>query len=506
MRASQNQTMRIAVAGFQHETNTFAPGNADLAAFCQADSWPALLTHEHVISGTRDMNLPISGAITRAEQENNIELVPILWCAAEPCGHVTTDAFETISKMILNSLELAGDIDAIYLDLHGAMVTQNHDDGEGELLRRLRICFPSIPIGVSLDLHANISSLMIGSATVMSIYRTYPHLDMAQTGARCMHRLIKSLNGARYCNAFRQMPFLVPLHAQYTGQSPCRELYLALDSLVISDDEQLDLAMGFTAADIPDCGPAIVASAQSRTRAEELANELETRFIASESVFDVSLKSATEAVTTALQNPDPRPVVIADVQDNAGAGGTADTTGLLQALIQCRAADSIIGVLCDADVASKSHMAGIGGVINCSLGAKASTSYGNQPVSGSFTVEALSDGNIRYTGAMYAGSTACIGKSCLLALTVEHATIRIVVSSQRTQCLDCALFNHFGVDLAALKIICVKSTVHFRADFEPLASEIIAVKSPGAFACDLNEVEYTKLRADVRRIARNSSN
>lgn len=486
--------MRIAIAGFQHETNTFAPGRAGTEEFRMADSWPALLTGEEILTETVGMNLPIAGAIAAA---GSVELVPVLWCAAEPSGPVSDEAFDWISGQILNGVRTALPLDGLYLDLHGAMVTESHEDGEGALLRLLReVVGNDLPIGVSLDLHANISPAMAELATLITVYRTYPHLDMAETGARCFHHLLRAIKGERYTGAFRQAPFLIPLHSQYTKQEPCQGLYQRLAELDQNDGVYAELALGFTAADIHDCGPSVIAYADNKQKANELADEIMNALCSARDQFNTTLVSAAEAVQRALDSTGSKPVVIADVQDNPGAGGTADTTGLLRALIDLGVQNAVLGVICDPEVARCAHENGVGNSIFAALGAKSGLPD-QLPVEGRYRILALSDGQIAYTGEMYGGGVAELGLSCLLAPEDVAADIRIVVSSIRIQCLDQALFTHFGVDLAQTAIICVKSTVHHRADFEPIASEIINAAAPGAFSCRLSPDQFQHLRPGV---------
>lgn len=498
---------RIAIAGFQHETNTFAPGRTGRDDFLLADSWPAMLREQQVISGTRGLNLPIAGAIAAA-QHAAVELIPIVWCAAEPGAPVTRDAFDWITGLIVDTVSNTDSLDAIYLDLHGAMVTDDYQDGEAELLRRLREGpAQDLPIGVSLDLHANLSPSLAELATLITVYRTYPHLDMADTGTRCMQKLLQVLDGSTFYTSLRQLPYLIPLHAQYTGGSPCQALYQQLDTLPLEfqttatendyNDAWLDLAMGFTAADIHDCGPSVIACANCASAADQLADAVYQQLLDAEPFFDISLLAADQAIAKATRLYNGKPVVIADVQDNAGAGGTADTTGLLQAMIDARIEGAVLGVICDSDVAALAHKAGIGQTIDCCVGAKSGLP-GHVPVCASFTVEGLSDGNIPFTGEMYRGVTACIGATCLLALNTPGTDIHIVVSSYRTQCLDQAFFTHFGIDLTAEKIIAVKSTVHYRADFTDIAEHFINAGVPGIFACDLRQVDYQHLRTGIR--------
>lgn len=488
---------RIAIAGFQHETNTFVPVMTGKAEFRVADSWPGLLLGAEVIDGSRGMNLPIAGAVLAAE-DAGVEVVPILWCAAEPGGKVTDDAFDWVSGMILEGIANAGPLDAVYLDLHGAMVTQSFDDGEAELLARIRKSFSSeLPIGVSLDLHGNISRDFVDHADIITIYRNYPHLDMAETGGRCVTEILRLLDGCHRHFAFRQLPFLVPLHAQNTGEKPCRSLYASLDGLPNVPDEYSELAMGFTAADIPDCGMSVIAYAKTKARAEELANTLHDQICARESEFDTRLLTAMGAVKKAMAVQGRGLVILADVQNNAGAGGSADTTGLLHALVDCDAPSAILGTLCDAAIAGQAHTAGVGAVFEGDLGGKSGLAD-DSPFHGRFKVRALSDGIIPYTGEMYGGSTAEIGPSCLLSVEGIAGDVRVVVSSDRTQCLDRALFTHFGVDPSSFDIVCVKSTVHFRADFEPGSAAVLNVAAPGWFPCELDAIDYKKLRAGVR--------
>ncbi|MDJ0631261.1 MAG: M81 family metallopeptidase [Rhodobacter sp.] len=490
--------MRIAVAGFQHETNTFAPGSAGFEQFRLADSWPGLLQGTEVVSGTRAMNLPIAGAVAALEGIEDVQICPLLWCAAEPCGPVTDEAFDKISGMILDDLAAAGPLDGLFLDLHGAMVTETHDDGEGELLARIRaVAGPDLPIGVSLDLHANLSAQMVDAATLITVFRTYPHLDMAVTGARCIAEMMRRINGLSRCVAFRQAPFLIPAPAQHTGSEPCRSLYAKLDDRAPGTGEYVELALGFTASDIADCGPSVLAYAETQTRADTLADEAMARLCVAEPTFDARLLSAEDAVKAAMKLPGHGPVVLADVQDNPGAGATSDTTGLLQALIDCQASGALLGVMHDPDIAARAHSVGIGAGIDGALGGRSGHS-GHQPVSGRFKVLSLSDGQIAYTGEMYGGGTAEVGPSCLLAFEDVPMDIKVVVSSERIQCLDRALFTHFGADPDKAKIVCVKSTVHFRADFEKGSRAVLNVGSPGAFLCQLDIVPYRNLRPGLR--------
>lgn len=490
---------RILIAGFQHETNTFGATNATMADFEMADSWPGLLRGEQVVTGTQDSNLPLAGFVRAAHGDDRVELVPVLWCSAEPSAHVTDDAFERIAGMIVDAVRKAGPLDGIYLDLHGAMVTQSHDDGEGELLRRIRaLTGPDLPILVSLDMHANVTDAMVQHASAITIFRTYPHLDMADTGERAFHTLRHLMSGGRVFAAWRQLPFLLPLQAQYTGSAPCMDLYADVARIGPAPQQWGELAMGFPAADIHDAGPSVLCYAETQTAADAIADDLLIRCIAAEPAFDCMLLPADDAVAQAmtLAAQPSKPVVIADVQDNPGAGGASDTTGLLRALVDAGAQGAVLGMLCDPDIAAHAHEAGVGAIIEGALGGKAGPDHA--PYTGQFKVEGLSNGRFAFSGEMYAGSIAETGPSALMRIIQDGCDVRVVVSSVRCQCLDRAIFTHIGVDPALEQIVVVKSTVHFRADFAPIASVILNAEAPGLFPCRLSEISYAKLRRGVR--------
>ncbi len=479
---------RIVIAGFQHETNCFGVTKAGLHEFEMADSWPGMLHGTQVVSETIGMNLPIAG-FAKTAVAAGFEVVPILWCAAEPSAHVTDHAFETICGMLLDGLKDAGHIDGVYLDLHGAMVTESLADGEGEILRRVReIVGSNTPVVASLDLHANISAEMVEYADYLSIFRTYPHLDMAETGTRCVTVLQRLIAGETLYKAFQPVPYLIPLHAQHTGSALFNEIY-QMPARFEQQEILAEIALGFTAADFPDTGPSCVVYASTAEKAAAVAEEIVTLFMSREADLDCSMLSLEEAVSTCRQRRE-KPIVLADVQDNAGAGGASDTTGLLAALIDGGTKNVLMGLFHDPESAKQAHEVGEGALVELALGAKSDLAD-QIPVIAEFEVLALGDGTCRYTGEMYGGGVATLGKTAALRLVGQEAEIDLVVTSLRNQCLDRAHFTHIGLNPESYSVICVKSTAHFRADFEPIAGDVFAVSSPGVFLCDLKKIPYT---------------
>lgn len=509
--------MRVAVGGFQHETNTFASQKADLDAFLQPDAWPALQGGPGLLTtfapdedGLAGMNVPIAGFLAEAVPQE-LTPVPLVWASATPSAHVTSDAFAHIAGMMAEELERAlrdGPLDAIYLDLHGAMVTEELEDGEGDLLEWLRdIVNGRVPIVASLDLHANVTAKMMRNADALIAYRTYPHIDMAETGARAA-RLVGQIvrSAARPAKAFRKLNFLVPLTAQCTMSDPASLIYAdvaSLEQLKLDSASEHDVSilsasatMGFPPADIAECGPAVFAYADTQDAADEAVDRLAETFMEFERGFRQRIWTPEEAVAygEAASSNDRRkgPLILADTQDNPGAGGNGDTVGLLRSLIS-GADTALCGVIYDPSCAAQAWEAGEGAVIDLALGAWTGGAK-EAPVRGQFEVLKLHDGNIAADGPFYKGVQLALGKSALLMIE----DVRVVVSSTKVQTADRAMFTAFGVDLGLENIVAVKSSVHFRADFQKTARDILVVASPGPNPADHTDLPYRRLRSGVR--------
>ncbi|WP_428481966.1 M81 family metallopeptidase [Pyruvatibacter mobilis] len=509
--------MRVAVGGFQHETNTFASQKADLDAFLQPDAWPALQGGDGLLTtfapsddGSASMNIPIAGFLAQA-RKSGMTPVPLVWASATPSAHVTSSAFGHIGGMLIEELERAlrdGPLDAIYLDLHGAMVTEDQEDGEGDLLEWVRnVVRGQVPIIASLDLHANVTAKMMRNADILVAYRTYPHVDMADTGARAARitdQIIRS--SARPAKAFRKLNFLVPLTAQCTMLDPAGLIYAdvaALEALKQGPDDAQETpilsasaTMGFPPADIAECGPAVFAYADVQEAADEAVTRLAETFREFERGFRQKLWAPEEAVAygEAASAEDRRqgPLILADTQDNPGAGGNGDTVGLLRSLIT-GAESAVCGVMFDPASVAAAWDAGEGGHVALTLGAWTGGAS-ESPVKGVFEVLRLHDGEIDAPGAFYRGARLSLGRSVLLRIN----DVRIVVASRKVQTADRAMFRAFGIAPEKENIVALKSSVHFRADFQAIARDVLVVASPGPNPANHEELPYKRLRSGVR--------
>jgi len=489
-------SFRIAIGGFLHETNTFAPTKAEYDGFVHGGGWPPMERGADVVAKIRGINVGLAGFIDSAEQ-NNWDLVPTIWCAASPSAHVRKDAYERIAAVIVDDIAKAGHLDGVYLDLHGAMVTEHLDDGEGELLARVRrIIGKDVPLVVSLDLHANITPAMAEHADALIAYRTYPHVDMADTGrAAARHLALLLGTPRRFAKAFRQLPFLIPISWQCTNDEPCRSIYADLAKLETDAVPTLSFAPGFPAADFPDCGPVVLAYGNTQADADRAADAVAKLVTDQEAAFDGRIFTPDEGVTHAmsLAATARKPIVIADTQDNPGAGGDSDTTGMLRALLKNGAKKAAIGVIVDPEAAQAAHAAGAGQSVTLALGGKSGIP-GDAPLTETFVVERLSDGRFLAPGPYFGGSQMNLGPSACLRI----GDVRIVVGSRKAQLADQAMFRFVGIEPTEQAILVNKSSVHFRADFEPIAETILVCAAPGPMPVDPAALPWTRLRPGMR--------
>jgi microcystin degradation protein MlrC len=509
---------RIAVGGFQHETNTFAPQRATWDDFERADAWPGFIRGPELIPAVHGYNTPIAGAVEALQQLGH-ELVPLCWCSAPPSSYVERAAYEKVAGAILDDLaadiSVRGPLDGIYLDLHGAMVAEHFEDGEGELLRRIRaLVGDKLPIVTSLDYHTNLTPEMVRHASAMIGYRTYPHIDMAATGGRAARLLDRLLNDRRpLYKAYRQIDFLIPLVWQCTLMEPAKGIFALIEEIERGSAEvsgsgapggshnqgivSITHTPGFPPADIRECGPALVVYGHDRETAEAAADRIAAVIKHREAAFAGKLYTPEEAVAEALrlsQNAT-KPVILADVQDNPGAGGTSDTVGILRALIAQRAKRAVIGMMVDPEAAAAAEAAGEGALLPCGVGAKVGYA-GETPVEAKWRIVRLGSGHFTGTGPMYGGAKFNIGPMALV--TDEDSGVSAVLAAKRIQANDKEMFRHVGVEPAEVPILVLKSTVHFRADFQPIAQEILCVRSPGAHVTDPAELSYQNLRPGLR--------
>jgi len=488
---------RIAFGGFSHESNSFAPAqDVGLTHFLARRDRPPLLLGDQLLGGLAGGSFPGTGFLRAIGADARLR--PLAWASGGAGGLVSDEAFEHIAEALLSRLRAAGPLDALCLELHGAMATPTLDDPETELLRRVRaVVGEELPIVATLDYHANLSPDFARLIDGAVAYRTYPHVDRVACGETAAG-LVRRLAGRGRARgvAIAHPPFLIPLHAQCTLVEPSR----GLAAMSLADAGEVIsrcYAAGFPLGDSHWCGPSVMVHAQGQAAADAACEALYQRVLDARPAFEARLWPCAAGVARAIaraRGPGRGPVLLADVQDNPGAGASAASTGVLAELLRQDARDAVLGILCDPQAAAAAHAAGEGAQLSLALGGHPQAP--DQPaLSVRCTVERLGDGRFTTSGQVAGGNATELGPMALLRL----GGTRVVISSVRMQAFDPAPFHHLGVDPAQAAILVLKSTCHFRADFSAMAREILLVEAPGDAVADPARYPYRRLRAGVDR-------
>jgi microcystin degradation protein MlrC len=485
----------VAFAGFLHETNTFAPTKATIEDFNHGGGHIPISRGEEILERAPGVNIGVAGALEVA-RDRGWEVVPLLWTVAIPSAHVRRDAYEAIADEILARLADAGPLDGVYLDLHGAMVCEHVDDGEGEILERIRRAIgPDVPLAASLDLHGNTTRRMVDNADVLVAYRTYPHVDMAETGRLTAEMLDHVMNHGRLAKAMRRVPYLIPIPWQCTTIEPARSLYARVAEMERGDVVSASALMGFPAADFDECSPVVLAYGRTQEAADRAADELRDLFLASEGAFAGRAYAPEEGVREAMRIAAgaSKPVVIADTQDNPGAGGDSNTAGMLRALVSEGAERAALGLMVDPQAAAAAHAAGEGADVRLSLGGKSGVA-GDEPFEATFRVEKLSDGRFRTSGPFYGDTEMDLGPSACVSI----GGVKVVLASRKVQLADQEMYRYVGIEPLEQAILVNKSSVHFRAHFEPIAETVLVCTAPGPMALNAYDLPFRNLEAGLR--------
>jgi microcystin degradation protein MlrC len=481
--------VRFFVAMLAHETNTFSSIPTGRALFEAHD----LRYGGELLEAFRGTGTCLGGMIDAAAG-GGVTLVPSLAAAASPGGRVTKEFYAEARDRLLADLRAAGPLDGVLLDLHGAMVVDGLDDGEGDLLAAVRAAVGPLPIAVTLDFHANVTRAMVETATLLHGYKTYPHVDMDARGREATARLADVVAGRiRPTVAYRQPPMLPPIAGQLTTRGPMRRLYDLADAMerrpgVVS----VSVFAGFPLADIHDAGLSVyVVTDRDQALADTLADELAAAAWAMRREFLHTALPVREAVARALAL-DGRPVVLADVADNTGGGAAGDTTEILRELLRVGARPATVACLWDPRAAAACVEAGAGATLTLSVGGKVDPSHG-APVTVTGRVRTLSDGRFVYRGPMLRGVAGRLGLTAVLDVN----DLKIILISHRRQTLDPEMIRVVGIDPLAEKLLVVKSSVHYRAAFEPIARAILEVDAPGLSSSNLGRFVFTRVRRPI---------
>jgi len=472
-----------------HESNTFFSQPMTLDRFREKDLHfgPDLVTHW--VGTCSEV-----GGFIEGIRRSGFELVPILVAWGMPAGSLTNDTFEFLSGSLCSQLEQEAPLDGVLLGLHGAMVSDSFPDADGELLRRVReVIGQRTPLVVTLDYHANVTEEMVHWPDAMVGYDTYPHIDQFERGleaARILEDMLKG--GLRPRMAFAKRPLFPHILRQLTESGPmAAAMTLAHELEQQSGLLSVSVAAGFPYSDVPDAGFTVYAIARDDRNVASRAAEQVAEFVwQRRGDFEVQLPSADAAVAEALAQPTGLTMLV-DVGDNLGAGTPGDGTILLQELLHQGARGALV-LLCDPQAVAAAVEAGVREHVHLKIGGKVDEFHG-PPIEIEGVVRTLSDGVYQNIGPMRDGVMDDQGR----AAVIDTDGILLVLTERRMPMWNLQQLRSLGIEPTRLRIICVKSSIAYRAAYEPIARRIIEVDTPGLAAADVRRFEYKRLKRPI---------
>lgn len=479
--------MRVAIAGLWHETNTFSSVPADYAAFAS----DTLVRDDAIWEEYEGSEATIAGFLDAAKALK-FRPVPLLHARTGPIGTITDDAFERIVGEIVDRLRLEGPWDAVLLANHGAAVANSFPDADGEMAARVRQALPArVPIGMALDLHANISARMVANTTVLNTYQTNPHLDARARGKEVAALTVRAAVGEiSPVQALFDPPLVVNITRQWTGESPMKQLmeqartwYQRPELLSAS------VVQGYPYADVAEMGMSFHAIANGEAKlAQEAARSLAMSAWTARGEMTANIPSVHDALQRArtIASSARKPVVIMDVGDNILGGSSADSTVLLEEArrfgLRC-----VLQTLFDPRAVAQCIEAGEGAKITLSIGAKTDTHHG-RPMHVSAQVMKIADGRYEDPNPTHGGFRFFDDGKRALLKTTDGATV--LLTSNRSSNLSREQWYSIGVRPERFRLVVAKGVVSPRPAYEPIASEIILADTPGLTTADLDTLTY----------------
>ncbi len=467
---------RVIVGGISHETSTFTPVATTLQSYLER----FLLRGGEILEVLRGTNTPIGGFIDGAAQ-HGFELIPTLFAEANTSAPTPRPLFDRLVNELLAGIEAAGSVDGVLLQLHGSMCAGDLDgpdgvpDAEGYILAKIRQTVgPGVPILAELDIHSNVTPLMVEMADVLIGRKSYPEVDMAERARECADVLARIWHaGLRPTMALHQIPMVWGMN-QVTAHSPMREAIAELERIkALPGVICVSIATCYFLADVPDMGSSVyVVTDNNRGAAQRHADALGQWCYERRADWHFDMPPTREALALA-QSAGRFPVIFADMRDNTGGGSPGDSTGMLRAFLEAGLRDACVLNITDPEAVQQCNAAGVGATLTLDVGGKASALQG-EPVRMTARVAALSDGKFRYDGPMFAGLENNLGPSA----HIEQNGIHVLLTTLREQPFDTAFARTLQLDPRRMRYIGVKSAAHFRAGFESWAGSIHVVSEP----------------------------
>jgi len=486
--------MRLLLATMKHETNTFSSVPTPISRF-YADGH--ILTHDDAIGFYSGTGTVIGGFLEVAATAGADVVVPV---AADgwPSGRVQDEAYEELAGRICEAVSRGG-FDGILLDLHGAMVTESYDDGESELLGRIREIDAKSPIAVCLDMHANVSPELVSKIDILSGYQTYPHLDEKETGLRAAHMLVGAIRGELNPTlAWGAVPMLPHVMAQSSFDEPNKSLQRKCKKIGERGALDASLFTGFPHADTRFAGlSAVVVTDEDQDLATELRNELLQQAWSERSNFVFAVEPLETSVSRARQvgerEDQSKPVFLLDHYDNAASGGSMRQTTVLREIIRQGLADVVFFAILDPGAVRAAEKAGLNEQVSLRFPGSEFTADDCEALTFEGTVSCLSDGRAYARDYEESGLLVEMGPSAV----VSSGSVDLIILSMPMEPFDIACFETFGIDPARKRFVALKSRVHWRAAFESIAGAFIPCAGTGACTSDYSELEFRKVRRPI---------
>ncbi|MGH2549465.1 MAG: M81 family metallopeptidase [Thermomicrobiales bacterium] len=492
--------LRVAVAQMSHETNVFAAFPTTFSDFERA----GIVFGIDCFTGAEGTNAAFGGFLAGASREN-LELIPICSVWATPSGIVAADAAQRLTDILADGLRAAivtGPIDGVLLALHGAMVTELDRDGDAHLLETARkIVGSDVPIVATLDLHANISERMVAAADVLIGYDTYPHVDMAARADEACTVLAQIVAGVISPTAALIKPPMMPTSQRMpTDNDPMRALIAkAHEFEEQSGVVNVTIAGGFPPSDVEECGfSVLVTTNNDQGRARDIANEIAKIAWDTKDGFLGGVTTFGEAATLLSTHESDRPLVIVDIGDNPWTGGPGDSSELLRFLLDLRIENAALALIRDPESVQKCLDAGPGSWVDLDLGAKTDRLHGESLRIHAY-VRMIGNGRYVNDGPMMAGVPVLLETSAVIVAGpyAPERGISVLVTTRAETPIDLNVFRAHGIEPTKLGVIALKGKGHFRAAFEPIASQVVLVEGPGITGSELGRLPFSHIRRPI---------
>lgn len=486
--------MRLLLAMFKHETNTFSPVPTPFERFFRRTSGN-LCAGDAAISAFRGTGTGLGGFLDVAEQAGAEIVLPVA-AEAWPSGRVDDAAYQRITGLILDEVRKGG-YDGILLDLHGAMVTDTIDDGEGTLLKRLREIDSSTPVAVTLDMHANLYDEIVEHATIITGYHTYPHVDVKEAGMRAASLLIRTIKGEiRPTMAWGNLPMLPHIMRQGTHSEPNQSLQASCIALESGEALAASLFTGFPHADISNAGLSVVICTNNEPDlASSLRDALLEKAWHTRKQFVFENEPLPQSIARAKQITE-GPVVLLDHCDNTSSGATMDTTAVLAEVLRAGLDNAVFYAIYDPEAAQLAAQAGLGASVQLSVGGKTpmpALREISRPLEISGKVKFVFDGKFRNHGPMWKGALNDTGTT----VVIDTGKVDVVIISQRQEPNDINCLQSLHIDPLQKRYIILKSRVHWRAGLGDIARDVIECDGLGVATSDYAKLEFKNVRRPI---------